>query len=260
MNEWSRLTEISTNTRIYLARNEVQKMTHEAAVRMAKIHRTHRRIEAHQAAMAAANSHEVNLMTRPLPPPPPGKRPVTPIADNSPPQSPALSPTAPSKPGYISHPPPSHVYELPAIELPADPMPNFDARNSSDQYRFSSRYSNPNASRPNSRHSLEQQSSRPISYTGSPRRSSEAVIHEQAPPLPPKTPFSQGGRPVHNVGAPMDNAGQNVIISMPSPTQGASRPIATTDSGPNKWRLPYPDDGPPPPVNRSRKPTSHTRA
>jgi hypothetical protein len=38
MNEWNRLADISTNTRRYLARTEVQKLNHNAASRLARIH------------------------------------------------------------------------------------------------------------------------------------------------------------------------------------------------------------------------------
>ncbi|KAL2369427.1 hypothetical protein RJ035_007980 [Blastomyces gilchristii] len=44
MNEWNRLAEISTSTRTYLSRNDVQKMNQEAAVKLAKIHFIHRRL------------------------------------------------------------------------------------------------------------------------------------------------------------------------------------------------------------------------
>ncbi|WEW57907.1 patatin-like phospholipase [Emydomyces testavorans] len=239
MNEWTRLTEISTNTRLYLAKNEVQQMTHDAAVKMAKIHRTHCRIQAHEASIAAAEASDAHLMMRPLPPPPPGQGPIPPIPTTSPPHSPKHSTTTP----YPSSQQP--IYELPAIELPADPVPV--TRLQPQQKPPPSRHSHP-------RQSLDQTSS----HAGSPRVSSDTFTLEQAPPLPPKTPIPQSANLANHVNSNNASGGtaENVIISMPSPTQGASRPIGTNA---NKWRPPYPDDGPPPPVNKFRKPKIHAR-
>ncbi|EDN10954.1 conserved hypothetical protein [Histoplasma mississippiense (nom. inval.)] len=43
MNEWNRLAEISTSTRNYLSRSDVQKMNQDVAAKLAKIHFIHRR-------------------------------------------------------------------------------------------------------------------------------------------------------------------------------------------------------------------------
>ncbi|EER24051.1 Patatin-like phospholipase family protein [Coccidioides posadasii C735 delta SOWgp] len=254
MNEWNRLAEISTNTRIYLAKNEVQRMTHDAAVKLARIHRTHRRIEAHAAAIAAAEARETTLMMRPLPPPPPPpQRPIPSIPSHPPQISPNQSPTTLRRPSHPSHTQP--VYELPAIELPADPTPISQFTAPPSQPKNPSRLSHISVSPPGSRHSMDQ------SHTSSPRVSSDTFISDAAPPRPPKTPMPQAARPVNTVNntTPNNDISENVIISMPSPTQGASRPIGTTAPNSNKWKPPYPDDGPPPPVNKFRKPTSNSR-
>lgn len=282
MNEWTRLTEISTNTRIYLAKNEVQKMTYDSSVRLAKINRMHRRIEAREAAAAAGGNRESNLMTRPLPPPPPPpNRPIPPIPGASPQPSPKHPPSLTANPQQFNAPPSIHpIYELPAIELPADSMPI--------QSKPPSWNSNTGNTPPPTRHSLDQ-SSRPVSSSGiSPRISVDAASFESGiggisgPPIPPKTPIPHAARPVntvhsgsnhndnitsagsvpnsHGLAVENNNTDGGVIISMPSPTQGASRPIATINPASNTWRPPYPDDGPPPPVKKYRKPTTTSHA
>lgn len=56
MNEWYRLAEISTSTRRYLGRLEVQKLNNTAAAKLAKIHRAKLRWEQHDQRIADANS------------------------------------------------------------------------------------------------------------------------------------------------------------------------------------------------------------
>lgn len=69
----------------------------------------------------------------------------------------------------------------------------------------------------------------PSSHSASPRRSGESQGHPDGPPLPPKTPMNEG-----NVG---------------------SMPPSLWRLGTNNPSLPYPDfDGPPPVVNKLRKP------
>ncbi|EEP76029.1 conserved hypothetical protein [Uncinocarpus reesii 1704] len=262
MNEWTRLTEISTNTRLYLAKKDVQKMTHGAATKLAKIHRTHRRIQAHEAAVAAERTHGVDPTMRPLPPPP--ARPVPPVPAARPQPSPDHSPASP--PRVPQAPPTQPVYELPAIELPAEPLPTPQFSLFPKPPSLSKplpRLSPSNISPPGSRHSQELPAN-PLPYTTtSPRVSSDTFASDMAPPRPPKTPIPQAARPVNTHHVSHGNgtaAPENVIISMPSPTQGASRPIGMADPSPNKWKLPYPDDGPPPPVNKFRKPRTNARA
>lgn len=45
MNEWNRLSDISTNTRMYLSRSAVQAMNHSASSKMARIHKAKERYE-----------------------------------------------------------------------------------------------------------------------------------------------------------------------------------------------------------------------
>ncbi|RDW92222.1 hypothetical protein BP5796_01616 [Coleophoma crateriformis] len=52
MNEWNRLADISTGTRRYLGKSEIQNMNHDAAVKLAKIHRAKARFERGEATAA----------------------------------------------------------------------------------------------------------------------------------------------------------------------------------------------------------------
>ncbi|KAL3418023.1 patatin-like phospholipase [Phlyctema vagabunda] len=54
MNEWNRLADISTGTRRYLAKGEVQTMNHVAAAKLAKIHRAKQRFDRGETTAAGA--------------------------------------------------------------------------------------------------------------------------------------------------------------------------------------------------------------
>ncbi|KAK2750714.1 hypothetical protein FQN57_002787 [Myotisia sp. PD_48] len=262
MNEWNRLADISTNTRMYLGRSEVQKMNFEAAVRLAKIQRMHRRIEAHASAMASASGDIDDNQNRPLPPIP-----------KPPPEAFSPSPF-----------PQGPIYELPAIELPTNTPPMTSSHQStrpstsqgntaggqfsltddkftiiaSDelpeavlQPRRESSPHGPGASP--ARQSLDQPSH------SSPRPSLDGYRGRYPPPVPPKTPIPY----------PDDNAGDgrvggggrggpSHVLAMPIPPKSPDRPIITSHK-PTRYKLPYPDDEPPPPVNRNRKPTYNAR-
>ncbi|KAK2865274.1 hypothetical protein FQN49_003733 [Arthroderma sp. PD_2] len=253
MNEWSRLAEISTSTRMYLAKNDVQRMNYEAAVKLAKVERMHRRIESHSAAVATNETLE-ERKNRPVPPVP----------------SPA--PQSPSK---------SNVFELPAIELPAEdhleshhPRPNTsqssaavsftsydekftvlpsdnDGRDLPEPVNAGGRRSSDVLPPSPARQSLDSHRDRPSSHD-SPRESLDTfqpLQPRQPPPLPPKTPIPY---PVSSENVTEGNG----VVTMPIPPRNPDRPVSVLGS-PRKYKLPYPDDGPPP-VNRTRKPTYNT--
>lgn len=93
MNEWNRLADISTNTRKYLSRPEVQDMTTEAAMKLARIHKMHR---PHAEPSATVNTDSIVPDTQSPPPPP-------------------------EPPKIVVPPPPPIPAPLPGIvELPAD--------------------------------------------------------------------------------------------------------------------------------------------
>ncbi|KAK2736260.1 hypothetical protein FQN55_001719 [Onygenales sp. PD_40] len=294
MNEWNRLADISTSTRMYVARNEVQKMNQEAAAKLAKIYLTHRRLESREAGGDAVSFEEgvedADRLQhyRPVPPIPPPRRSSMTISS---PQS-----VLPPQP----QPPHSSAIELPAaVELPGEdfllpsanhnpqppppvPPPRYPYQNrtsSQDKYTVitTNEYPQPlNINRKNSAthhpsssssttnrlsldlHQQQQQQQRPSpphsTHTHSPRLSSETFPTSpatQPPPRPPKTPI------------PYPEDGQAPVI-MPIPPRAPNRP-SSNYAGMNmnmnsmKMKLPYPDDGPPPLVNKGRKPVYNRR-
>lgn len=74
MNEWNRLADISTNTRRYLADNEIQRMTQDAARKMGAIHRAtvrwNRALSGHSDNRLSweVPVEELNKMSQPAPP------------------------------------------------------------------------------------------------------------------------------------------------------------------------------------------------
>lgn len=245
MNEWNRLADISTNTRRYLARPEVQKMNHDAAVKLAKIHRAHRRLQAHAAAVNLPEDEE-----KPLPPPPePVSFPPIPNVVELPAEVPEEylhRPHHPPSPrpenqfsssqdkftvvapdGYPPQSEDTHPHHPPRRSANNTPP---GRRSGSDvaSYRQSHEFSRSSSSRPSS----QQQSS--------PRLSTETFGSTVPPPVPPKTPIPY----------PDDNTNGGGI-TMPLPP----RHVHSGSISNGSLMPPYPMDGPPPAVNKLRKPT-----
>ncbi len=227
MNEWNRLAEISTNTRMYLSKNSVQSMNMDAAAKIARIHRAKVRWERQM------SGRQVDGMDRPLPKPPlpplnpmaaelPGEDVPQPLSPHRRPDSQLLSP-------HPYHLRPNSSDSDKQVIISSDEFPQPVERNGSPRvsgeiidYRRPSheRYgSDPHSSN----------SSIPVS----PRRSGEYYGQEDQmampPPRPPKSPlrYPDGPPPLPGM---MNRPPAGVI-------------------------LPYPDtDGPPPVVNMARKP------
>ena len=271
MNEWNRLAEISTSTRRYLTKPEVQRMNVDVASKIARIHRAHSR---------HLTSNHLDL--------PPGSEtndgdsfdsrsqyseyiePPDPMAAELPaegPQAPQLPPRSP----YTSMPTPPHPQrhasstndkytiissdEFPQPTSPSltstSPLrPSFDLspyRSSSNEYRPAS-------------HNTAHSSLASSSFAPSPHRRSEddndndsdnngdpsnrpILQMPSPPPLPPKTPLSHPPPPRRNPAR----------LSSVVPSNIANTTAMSPSAHPP---LPYPDndDGPPPPVNMARKP------
>ncbi len=225
MNEWNRLADISTGTRRYLGKSEVQRMNIEAAVKLSKIHRAKQRFEGNQTSGGGYKSL---------------------------PEVPEPYPNAVELPADIPMMPPRSPPPRPSYE-----SGHYDTLEVPSTHKISSpRSSNENQSRPSTRSSAgkvsDSDDDRLVYHAPTPSQYRNASGHdkiaitssdEQArppviqaedvkwqaggrvepPPLPPKTPIPGSG-----VDAP----------------QGRIRPP-----------LPYPiDDGPPPAVNMARKP------
>lgn len=213
LNEWDRLSDMSTGTRRYLARPEVRDMVHDAAVKIAKIELTRRRMEAHGNGRHQSRSEPFKEL------------PATPV-----------------------QPPPHFAVELPGNEPPIRSTPPHSRGSSNLSSSYTYPYSQDSSSQDKfvvsspeapQRASLEMPYRPSADYarydrshrTTSPRRSEdEQYGRPTAPPIPPKTPINDPGYPL---------------------------PIARPNGNP---RLPYPDtDGPPPIVNKLRKPEFSAR-
>ncbi|KAF2759919.1 FabD/lysophospholipase-like protein [Pseudovirgaria hyperparasitica] len=222
MNEWNRLAEISTNTRMYLARSEVQNINLDAAGKIARIHRAKLRWERQ---LRAGGDPSMRMQM----------------------SSSNAQYTSPSNPMAV---------ELPADDIPYNPSdyltpsnastfsyPSYPddkiAISSADDAHDDSSYPQPLyvSHHPPSRPSADYPQMNPYrrshdqfpsgserSYNPSPRRSAD--VPRTPPPLPPKSPIRNPGSPVPLV----------------PPGLGAGA------------ALPYPDTDGPPPVNMARKP------
>ena len=214
MNEWSRVADISTNTRRYLAKPEVQKIVYDAAVKIAKIERGKRRMENHVSNRTSFVDERLDL-----------PQPSHPMIAELPaeetllhtPQSPKYSPVAPPM-------------------APLNPTSQPYQHQISDQEKIpvgpTEHLSPAQANAPRLSDELVYRPGAQISPAGNSPNSSiygsgSDYGRTEAPPLPPKTPISPGNGS-HLYAKPRLN--------------GHVKP-------------PYPDsDGPPPVVNKLRKP------
>lgn len=238
MNEWNRLSEISTKTRSYLSKSEIQSISLGAATKIAKIHLTKARLERAEARRQAGTDGpqynqdwQQNPWDRPINTvPPPANFAVELPGDDGfrPGQAYVHRPSIAdqkytvSSDGYEQS---THSYHSSPYNSPA----KAPARPSAD-YRDSARFSE-------------------NSYQdGSPRQSQDIQPPGSPPPVPPKTPVNaptNGGLPYPDAQPP----------SMASPQQ--SGPRTFMNMGELGRQLPYPvsgDPGPPPSVNMTNKP------
>jgi hypothetical protein len=265
MNEWNRLAEISTSTRMYLGQNQVQSYNISAATKLARVWRhTQRWNRAIQQGEVPdpkypRHSWEYQEDNEPEPPSVPGavELPAGDITEGSQvhfaesEQTHHYSQHYPNPP--ISHapaPPPSRPAPTSGHHQDDDkfivqaPTPTEYGRSSLDQGRPP-------------RRSHDQMRNPVISITPPPGRPNVAPPpppsshpapqrHDSPPPVPPKTPLSGPAR-----------------LAYPPPTSAAP-PVPGMQSSmtrpPVGMVLPYPDsDEPPPIVNKARKPQAGVR-
>lgn len=247
MNEWNRLAEISTSTRMYLALNNIQGMNIAAATKLA-------RIKKHQVRWNRA------ISTGQIPDPKLPRNSWEYASDDNEPEPPAV-PGAIELPGSevsqsrYSH-NSSYVSNQPRPQTPQNPPPRppSDHIQASDDDKFIVHAPEPNAynSRPQ-RLSHEQPplisvtppSARPSIHNPPPPPPNWTHNPNEPPPLPPKTPLNAVAKPVQQT------------YPHPPPIPGMQ---ATLSRPPAGVILPYPDtDGPPPAVNTARKPEFTSR-
>lgn len=242
MNEWNRLSDISTNTRIYLAEHDVQSSNIDAAAKLARIARAKIRWERLEKLRESGAITYQNPWERPLPqvPDAPAMAVELPAEDVDPnlqaqyQHHPAmLSPTT-----YPPPRPPSETEKFTVISSDEYPQPasSLDPRHSGEL--VSNRRSQEIFSTSHSQGGVS-------SLHNSPRLSVtnfDPPPHpppQSPPPLPPKTPL-QNERP----------SSSGMLVTPPIPPAGSTLPRP-----PQGVQLPYPvEDGPPPVVNKARKP------
>ncbi|KAL2001800.1 hypothetical protein VTN02DRAFT_1203 [Thermoascus thermophilus] len=249
MNEWNRLADISTSTRRYLSRPEVQKMNHDAAVKLAKIKRAHRRLERRAAAAAPGSLSDGE--EAPLPP-----------ASSPPPRAFAVELPGDIPTGHLQPPPPCPSLPVCSTddkftviapdEYPThthDALPHHATPRSSNHHIPPGRRSGSDIAHP-PRQSVDH------GHPGSRQNRSPSLGSEPfsapvtvPPPLPPKTPIS--------VPYPDDSSnGGGITMPLPPPPKHVHPGRVSNGGG---FMPPYPVDGPPPVVNKLRKPTYNVR-
>ncbi|KAF2747148.1 FabD/lysophospholipase-like protein [Sporormia fimetaria CBS 119925] len=252
MNEWNRLSEISTNTRMYLAEPDVQSKNIDAAAKLARINRAKLRWERMEKGLEKGQSGPVyqNPWERPLPTiPDPAPMAIELPAEDVHPGMQAQYQHHPAMLTPTTYPPPPNVPprsprrvsqndkfpavssdEYPQPVTPLDPRHSGEFtsnRRSQEQFSYSGNVSSMHSS---PRLSFDEQQQQ--------QQQQQQQHRNSPPPRPPKTPLQSDVAP-----APLGPL-------PPIPSAGS-----TLSGHPQGVRLPYPvEDGPPPMVNKARKP------
>ncbi|KAI9808647.1 MAG: hypothetical protein M1825_003798 [Sarcosagium campestre] len=229
MNEWNRLADISTSTRRYLAKGDVQWINVEAAGKLARVHKARLRQKAFNSTQITGGIPENTPAYDDI------STPSDPMAVELPgAEVPAFSVDRPST-GQSYPPPPRYPQAASSQDkfsvVSSDEFPQ-PADTASPPRRSGELYPN---RRSNDYHSPPRSSA--SSFVPSPRRSGEGRDQgppgpQIPPPLPPKAPLSNPAQPPYS-----------------------QRPPGGPPAGYRRNPLPYPDDdGPLPTVNMARKP------
>ncbi len=224
MNEWNRLADISTGTRRYLGKSEVQRMNLEAAAKLAKIHRAKLRHEAERTSgIFSGNEYKGPLSNIPEAYPNAIELPAE--VPFQPPRSPPLRPSYES--GRHDN------LEVPSSHRTPSPRSSSEIHSSTRPSPMSSASKLPNMSDDR----LVVHAPTPTEYKTNSGADKIAItsndevprpIRMEPPPLPPKTPIQDHSVPGGRVRPPVP--------------------------------LPYPvDDGPPPVARMDRKPDYKAR-
>ena len=259
MNEWARLSDISTHTRTYLARREVEAMNQGAAAKMAKIHFAkirHERAEVRKESGAIDQDGGRYSWQDPLDRPLPHAPPANPMAVELPGDD-MYYQTEGFRPGaqQYEHRPSIADQKYVVVSNDGHAPRQYDSTNprtppqrpvqpaapgGSPYQSPNSLHQHPSQYRPNPQSNQSHHGS--FGSMPSPRASYDFQPRTSPPPLPPKTPIGDLPYP--------DQAN----VSAQSP-QGGNGPRTFMNMGDLGRRLPYPDvDGPPPAVNTANKP------
>jgi hypothetical protein len=237
MNEWNRLADISTGTKRYLGKVEVQKLNHDAAAKLAKIHRSKARLEGREVRNGLADVPEAYPMAIELP----AEVPVQALPERS----------APPRPSYESG---QEMLTIPHTR--ASPRGSGEHRRHAASSVASGSASAPGtasasstsiASSPNDDRFIVNAPT-PSQYRNAAGQDKIAIVsldeypRPNEPPLPPPPPAA----PKHS----------------PPPLPPKTPIVENLGAGGERKRIPPPyplDDGPPPVVNMARKPKYGSR-
>lgn len=283
MNEWNRLADISTNTRMYLGKQEIQSSIISAASKIARIHLAKARFDRMNDGGQGydrpyswdASSQDEASQVQPQPQPQPQNQTQTQVQGH-PPQAQRYSPPAPDfliaeLPGgevYELESPVSNQYHVHQYQQFSNPNDKF-ALLADDPHSQSSNATTPSRNPPHPRESIDRytyenlaerpaplhvhhRDSTPSHTYQSSTPPSQAYSTNPPPPLPPPVPpqesyYSDSPPPVPPK-TPIQSSGEN---EWRQPQRAQSNAASSTAGRP----LPYPDiDGPPPPVNMAKKP------
>lgn len=248
MNEWNRLGDISTNTRMYLSKGEVQYKNVAVAQRLARIH----------SAIVRRNRAEARQNLEDSPQQQPGAypqyRPISSIATSVPEAFVAELPgDDPASAGYQFS--PSRTYEhRPSIADQKYVVQSDEHRPSIADQKYTVQPDDtafsPDEAHPGypQHHDRTQQAQQPARQDTN-RFSHNSPPRQGAPPLPPKMPLPYpDSHPSTNMTSPQS---YHTI----SPQQGHPDVRSSLYMGEMGRMLPYPDmDAPPPTVNTANKP------
>ncbi|KAL1593916.1 hypothetical protein SLS60_010649 [Paraconiothyrium brasiliense] len=235
MNEWNRLAEISSSTRMYLGDKGVQSQTLDSASKLARIYFAKVRWDRAEKGLPPRsgpvpqlkNPYERSLPTVPDASPMVVELPAEEVAPNF--YSHQQEPDIMLHPAYRCASDNDKFAVLASEEYP-DPIdsalgPRYSGefvnnRRSAEQFTVGSTHNSPRLSN--------------LSFEEPPPNS---PYPNSPPPRPPKTPFEDGLQPPNLTGPP----------TLPPPTSSLPKP-------PPGAPLPYPDTDGPPPINMARKP------
>lgn len=290
MNEWNRLSDISTGTRMYLGKHDVQSMNIGAAAKLARVHFAKKRFDrtarnqANGGRLSWQDGYDEAPASNPQVPPP-----SNPMAVELPASEPYLSPQAIPRRSYDHRP---SVADMKYTVVTSDefpqvlnPPPDDSTATTPTQLSYSqsqnshyshNSYQNGNHNRTvSAANSIHSYNHIPSPTYPPPRHSGESLNYSPPPtsvphpppsypsgppPLPPKTPLpypdevspiSAGTQP-----SPVIGTGPATFMNMGDLRRTLPYPVSGIDQDGYGYRGGFGDDSAPPPsVNMRNKPT-----
>ncbi|KAM0718187.1 hypothetical protein Q7P37_006519 [Cladosporium fusiforme] len=276
LNEWNRLSDISTGTRMYLGKNEVQSINLGASAKLARIHFAKKRLERTARGLGGPGSVSSgrrswqNGYDQEVPPP------SNPMAIELPGSDAYLSPAPHSRLSYDHRPSVADMKYTVVTDDLGPPNPQDDSRDATtptqlsysqshnhhqNHHHYSHAFHTRNATAPTISYQQPQQQQPPtyppprpsMDYSPPPSSGPPVPPPSGPPPLPPKTPLPYPDDTTNN------NNGTSTTISPITPTSatgslpsprvvsggggGSNGPATFMNMGDLRRNLPYPVSG-----------------